>query len=236
MGKNKELVRKWMIKMEVYDIEEHIEYFMSRRKANLRYSSFDYCYAYFLNTEDLIEDIEKSSLELGFYLASWGMFRGSSFLLKKSVKHFQKTIEYIDSLEKSIWEIDVDNYNENTLDTLLEIYGNLYKTLEISNHNSVILVTKTMLGVFGITPAFDKYFSNSFKKLSMERGAFNSFDIKSLKIIKEFYRDNKDTIDKFSKNVHCLDFNGETTNIHYTKAKIIDMYGFSKGILKNTKD
>ncbi|MDI6803669.1 MAG: hypothetical protein QME58_07460 [Bacteroidota bacterium] len=35
------------------------------------------------------KDVEKSCLVLGFYLARWGMFRGSSFLLQHSVKHLR---------------------------------------------------------------------------------------------------------------------------------------------------
>ncbi|EKM28037.1 hypothetical protein VCHENC02_6024, partial [Vibrio harveyi] len=37
-------------------------------------------------------DMEKSCLALGFYLASWGMFRGSSFMLEKSAKNFENLV------------------------------------------------------------------------------------------------------------------------------------------------
>lgn len=220
--------------MKVNDIKEVLENFETMRKPYHRYSSFDYCYNYFLNTNDLAEDMEKSCLELSFYLASWGMFRGSSFLLQKSAKHFQKTIEYINSLDRKVWKIDVDNYNETNFETLIEIYNNLDKKLEIANSRSITLVTKTMMGVFGITPAFDTYFCNTFKNISMRRCSFNSFNINSLKVIKEFYDYNKNIIDDSSKKTYTLDFNGKKTNINYTKAKIIDMYGFKKGILKDT--
>jgi hypothetical protein len=33
-----------------------------------------------------------SCLQIGFYLASWGMMRGSSFLLEKSVRNFSNLI------------------------------------------------------------------------------------------------------------------------------------------------
>jgi len=56
------------------------------RQAVERYASFDYCFNYFqtFREEDKIEEladlshIQLSSLQLGFYLASWGMLRGSS--------------------------------------------------------------------------------------------------------------------------------------------------------------
>jgi hypothetical protein len=68
--------------------------------------------------------MEKSSLVLGFYLASWGMLRGSSFLLDKSVMHYKDTIRYISSCYKSIWNIDVDDYSDENIDLILDVYKN----------------------------------------------------------------------------------------------------------------
>ncbi len=79
--------------------------YAKKRQASHRYASFDYCYNYFhpSNTPDLTKEMEKSCLALGFYLASWGMFRGSSFLLERSVKSFVPVIDYVSSLETEIW-------------------------------------------------------------------------------------------------------------------------------------
>jgi hypothetical protein len=86
--------------------------FKAKSDPDSRYTSFDYCYNYFLTADDLTKDMEKSCLSLGFYLASWGMFRGSSFLLQHSVSHLKPTIEYISSLDASYWAIDVEKYND----------------------------------------------------------------------------------------------------------------------------
>ncbi|MBA2335656.1 MAG: hypothetical protein H0V90_12080 [Blastocatellia bacterium] len=107
------------------NIQAKVLEFTSASKANQRYASFDYCYNYFLTTEDLKKDIEKSCLTLGFYLASWGMFRGSSFLLQKSAKHLEPTIDYISSLDRSVWKIDVDDYSEQNIDTIIHIYNEI---------------------------------------------------------------------------------------------------------------
>ena len=107
------------------DIETIVGEFKSESEADDRYTSFDYCYNYFRTTNDLTKDIEKSCLSLGFYLASWGMFRASSFLLQKSVKHFQPTIQYIATLDKSVWTIDVDHYNEENIQTIINIYKDI---------------------------------------------------------------------------------------------------------------
>ncbi len=54
------------------------------RKPNERYASFDYCFNYFQSFRELGNisalagpaNVQLSCLQLGFYLASWGMLRG----------------------------------------------------------------------------------------------------------------------------------------------------------------
>ncbi|MDO9152435.1 MAG: hypothetical protein Q7U47_01785 [Paludibacter sp.] len=135
--------------MKRTDIESVIEDFKSKSKPDDRYTSFDYCYNYFWTTNDLNKDIEKSCLVLGFYLASWGMFRGSSFLLQHSIKHFQRTIEYINTLDKSVWKIDVDNYTEENIETIISIYKEIKERLILNGNTDLTLITKVLLGVFG---------------------------------------------------------------------------------------
>lgn len=94
------------------DISSIVNKYKFNSNPEDRYTSFDYCYNYFRTTNDLTQDIEKSCLVLGFYLASWGMFRGSSFLLQRNIKHFCPTISYIEKIDASVWDIDVDNYNQ----------------------------------------------------------------------------------------------------------------------------
>ena len=74
--------------MKVENLTAMIDVFKAQSEPIDRNTSFDYCYNYFKTTEDLTADLEKSCLVLGFYLASWGMLRGSSFLLQKSIKYF----------------------------------------------------------------------------------------------------------------------------------------------------
>jgi hypothetical protein len=208
------------------NIEEVIGKYLDLGKPEHRYSSFDYCYNYFRVEDDLTSDMGKSCFVLAFYLASWGMFRGSSFLLQKSAKHFVKTIEYINSLEKSLWRIDVDNYNNANIDKLIGIYKNIEELVVEDQSRSVTLVTKIMLGTFGFVPAYDDYFRKSFKKIT--KCGFSSFNEKSLKAIKQFYDDNNESINKLSCEILTYDFiSGNKTRINYPKAKIIDMYGFS---------
>lgn len=212
------------------DIERNVTKFKSQMNPNDRYTSFDYCYNYFLTTKDLTQDIEKSCLVLGFYLASWGMFRGSSFLLQKSVKHFESTIKYIATLDKSVWKIDTDNYDENNIQTIIKIYKNIKVCLIDKDNADLTLITKILLGVFGFIPAFDNYFCNSFREISEGKCGFRRLNTKSLSFIKTFYEENNIIIDRLSSETFTTDFmTGKKTNINYPKAKIIDMYGFTAG-------
>ena len=49
-----------------------------------RYRSWEHCYSYFrrVRPDGLAADRDHAALQLAFYLASWGMYRGSSFLLQ----------------------------------------------------------------------------------------------------------------------------------------------------------
>jgi hypothetical protein len=85
---------------------------------------------------------------------------------------------------------------------------------------SDILVTKTMLGVFGCVPAFDRYFRLGFHCHTLCRDA--------LLRIGTFYKDNEAKID--TQRIFTLDFTtGLDTVRTYSKAKIIDMIFFQEG-------
>lgn len=217
--------------MNIEDLEITITEFKAKSEPTDRYTSFDYCYNYFLTTRNFKSDMEKSCLVLGFYLASWGMLRGSSFLLQKSIKHLQPLIEYFSTLDKAVWQIDIDNYSEKNISKIIEIYNNS-KDLIIDNNNShLTLVTKVLLGVFGFIPAFDQYFCKTFKVIYENKCGFTVVNTKSLNLLGDFYLSNKPVIDKISTNTFTTDFTtGNKTNIIYPKAKIVDMYGFTSGL------
>lgn len=217
--------------MEQDDIQEVINAFKENTNPEDRYRSFDYCYNYFSDSKKRNEDVERGCLTLGFYLASWGMFRGSSFILSKSIKHFQPFVEYVAKLDKSVWKIDVDNYTDENIEFIMEIYKKTEEQLIGGNHRDLTLITKTLLGVFGFVPAYDSYFCATFRKLySNHECGFRVVNKKSLLCIKDFYDKNSKVIDKLHEDTLTINFvTGKKTEIHYTKAKIIDMYGFQKG-------
>ena len=198
------------------------------RKPDERYASFDFCYNYFysfykenkLNELANEKNLQMSCLQLGFYLASWGMMRGSSFLLEKSVKNYKNLIVAISKMNPKLWEIDVDKYDEDNIKLLLNCKQQIIGVLGKENKPSDTLVTKIMLGVFANIPAYDQYFRKSLK--------LHSLNEKSLLKIKKFYEENKETFDSFK--IHTFDFlTSQETDVIYPKAKLIDMCGFMDG-------
>lgn len=166
-------------------------------------------------------------MHLGFYLASWGMYRGSSFLLKKNVNVFESTIDFISRLEPEYWNIDIDNYSDENIERLIFIYKGLRDSLVEKNTNShLTLITKIMMGVFGNVPAFDKYVIKGIKNINKGKG-ISVFNKNSLNIVSEFYNSNKQIFDSIDIKVRSID--NKITKFKYSKAKLVDMSLFIEG-------
>ena len=218
------------------DIVGNIKDYLNDRSPVKRYSSFDYCFNYFgdFYDSDNIEaiaspiNIQLSCLQIGFYLASWGMLRGSSFLLQKSVKHYAHLVSVIAKMPRVYWKIDLDTYSEKTISLLLEIHKNIFNSLgEDNEYASNTLVTKIMLGVFGNVPALDDNFCKGF-------GFSKNLSKSLLRKISDYYQANKNEFDRH--RIKTIDFGtGMETNRYYTKAKLIDMVGFVEGLKNSTK-
>ena len=218
------------------DISGNINDYLKDRLPDKRYSSFDYCYNYFRKfyEQDNIEaiassaNVQLSCLQLGFYLASWGMLRGSSFLLQKSVKHYEQLISVISKMPKVCWEIDLDSYSNENIAKLLDLHKYILGSLgENNRYASTTLVTKIMLGVFGNVPALDDNFSKGL-------GYSKYFSGSLLRKISDFYQTNKEEFDKH--RIKTIDFStGIETDRYYTKVKLIDMVGFIEGLRKSKK-
>jgi hypothetical protein len=211
------------------NIYPEIQSFKNNASAEGRYASFDYCYNYFLTSSrrQLLNNIEKSCFELGFYMASSGMLRGSSFLLNRSAKVFQRTIEYIVSLDDRVWQIDIDNYSDDNIEFIIENYNRIKEIIIPGKEADVTLITKIQLGVFGFIPAFDRYFKETFASIFRINGCgFSRVNRNSLNCLKNFYLSNRRQIDKISNETFTIDFlTGQETNINFTKAKVVDIYG-----------
>lgn len=212
-----------------------------------RYLAFDYCYLYFRtsSSQQILDNMELSCLHLFSYLANWGMVTRGNPLIKSNYSALKPIIEYIASCPSYYWNIDVDMYEDKVSvcgsnftysDLVLRIYNEIKEKLEsslskIQNrfpplnnsdlHVTDTMVTKIMLGVFGMIPAFDRNFKAAMPVSMVCKRALAS--------ISKFYKNNREEIICLQKNFVVHDSNGTPTRILYSKAKIIDMYGFLKG-------
>lgn len=84
----------------IFDIKDNILAFHTQiaDDPNHRYRSWDHCYSHFQKRASFTsdEDIDTASLHLAFYLASWGMCRGASWLLWKDYRFVVDGIKIID--------------------------------------------------------------------------------------------------------------------------------------------
>jgi hypothetical protein len=184
------------------DISVHATRYLRGRRDTARYASFDYCFNYFQSFQDegrtaaLTEanQLETSCLQLGFYLASWGMFRGKAAPLQHSAKSLGPAVRVVAAAPEAVLRADADDYSPPVQAALTKVYRELRASLP--GGQSQTLVTKTMLGVFGCVPAYDRYFRDAF-------GAA-TFGPKSLSGLEVYYRANAGEIDAY--RVSTIDF------------------------------
>jgi hypothetical protein len=187
---------------------------------NHRYKSWEHCFEYFSQHEECIST-DIASLHLSFYLASWGMYRGSSFLLQKDYKYHYKAVskllEYKDLQKINFLEI---NNNSNEFKRIFELSKELRSCYQKNNITDTLL-TKILLGTLGCVPAYDRFFKAGLKAKGIE--PYSRFSEKSFQEVLKFYQNNKDNFDAVKKT------------IDYPAMKLLDMYFFKIGVDSETK-
>ena len=219
-------------KINIQKVEDF--YKQIKDDTNHRYKSWEHCFNYFLKPKKDI-DIEKATLHLAFYLASWGMYRGSSYLLQKDYlihKELVKEVLLNDKFKPlQSWDFHNEDDNEVNIKLLFcldkkikEYYkqaityinGQEKKNLSVSD----VLSTKIILGVFGCVPAYDRYFISGLKEYDKKFGF--TFNEKSFKNLIKVYKYNSQEIDNLSEKQKFYDY-------QYPVMKIIDMYFWQIG-------
>lgn len=178
--------------------------------------------------------MEKSCSVLGFYLASWGMLRGSSPLLQRSSRHYWDLIEYVnrcDVEDPEFIQLDVPNYSDpGVQQAILDRYNQVQRLLDGDAHESSLTrTTKVMLGIWGNIPAFDRFFC---KALSQDLGSQGYTRLTNRALEDVYHRFSSIPSEQQflrSAKYPVLDFYNRPTQLHYPIAKLIDMYGFIRG-------
>ena len=214
-----------------------------KKDKNGRYRSWEHCYSNFYKARgNKNVDIDYLSLQLAFYLASWGMYRGSSFLLQKDYKiHIPVVREILKEKYNSLVGIECVAYkNESNQKLLIELnnfISNYYdeirrevKEIDLKNSLSYTLITKILMGTMGCVPAYDRYFIAGIKNQKVATGNYN---IKSVLQLVDFYEKNAYKLEPIRNKMKVYD-------LPYPQMKMLDIgfwqIGFdldtNKGIAK----
>lgn len=200
----------------------------SRRRER----SWDLCFSYFRAHPRSTETMETSCLHLGYYLASWGMLRGSSFLFRETnLLHYQRAIEVIEKHDKNLREWDVLDYRDPVkCEQFGSAWADLREALLPEGGHGLTLVSKVMMGAWGCIPSFDTYFVATFKGLAETRGerrAWNRAGTDALDMLHHVYEQHADEIEKVRDLYPVWDFAAEgPSGQRMTRAKVLDIYGF----------
>lgn len=202
------------------------DYFNEASKdSHGRYMSWWHCYKVFSENRNTTDEqiIDYLSLHLAFYLASWGMYRGSSFLIQKDYKVHIPVVRIIQEQKYNpLHSISAEDLcKEENLSLLNDIavrirgcYAKEKPSADgISNNATDTLVTKILLSTLGCVPAFDRYYVNSVKKNHISTGIFNKDSVHS---VAKFYCNN---LNVFENLRHELSKCG----IEYPPMKLMDM-------------
>lgn len=154
-----------------------------------RYHAYDDCRTVFLKNYDKnIRNEDEVALYLFYYLASWGMLRGSGWLMQKDYHIFIPIVRLLYDADEKLLNYDPaegkltrDEYAKK----ILELGKNIddeFKKLHYYKYNKatkedeektvcdstdrLTLISKILMGTLGCTPAVDNFDKDTLKELS----------------------------------------------------------------------
>ena len=198
----------------------------ARANENGRSRSWEHCYRVFRDARtDPSPDCDYLSLHLAFYLASWGMYRGSSFLLQKDYKVLVPIVEEVLKPEYDcLFGLACADLRESEIQDRLE---NLNKYIakhfepirdevagrEVPTPVSPVLITKILMGTLGCVPAYDRFFVDGIKTYKVTTQEYSPKSV--LKLV-DFYEAHNDRLEEARRGMQCED-------LTYPQMKLLDM-------------
>ena len=211
----------------------------ARRDENGRSRSWEHCYRVFRDARtDLSPDCDYLSLHLAFYLASWGMYRGSSFLLQKDYKVLVPVVEEILKPEYDcLFGLACADLRESEVqDRLEELYKYIAKHFrpirnevagrEVESSVSPVLITKILMGTLGCVPAYDRFFEEGVRHLGLEKKSYNE---DSLLELADIYEAHNDRLEEARRGM-------QTDDLTYPQMKLLDMGFWQVGFERDAGD
>jgi hypothetical protein len=226
-------VERWKVKLK-----DTIQAYHGAAGEHHRYRSWEHCYGYFRRSgpRGLQANPEDAALQLAFYLASWGMYRGSSFLLQFAYTVHLPALRVIGSDRfVELWGIDLgsDAAHEERIPLVLGLIDEIreaYQPYAIENRSKPAtdtLVTKVILGTFGCVPACDEFFTRGLKEGGIP---YSSVNRPFLRRMLEFCRANLRALHSEQARI------GKVSGVPYPLMKLVDMHFWQWGAMLRARD
>ena len=207
----------------------------ARANENGRSLSWEHCFRVFRDAgTDLSPDCDYLSLHLAFYLASWGMYRGSSFLLQKDYKVLVPIVEEVLKPEYDclfgvacvdLRELEVQARLTNVYDYIADYFHPIREEVagrEVTTPVSPVLITKILMGTLGCVPAYDRFFQDG---VATYKVTTREYSLESVLRLVDFYEEHNDRLEEARRGMQCED-------LTYPQMKLLDMglwqVGFEK--------
>ena len=185
--------------------------------ANDRFHSWEHCYAFFRKCKPagIAAQRDHAALQLGFYLARWGMYRASGFLLDYD---YTAHLTVVDCLGAPpflpLWKSGF-GAGEEDRELVLEASEAVRKAYKPIGEATDTLVTKVILGTFGCLPACDRFFVKGFKRKGFK---FSRLNAPFVDQVLRFCHDHLGELQEEQARIK-----GDSGK-HYPLMKLIDMY------------
>ena len=207
----------------------------ARANENGRSRSWEHCYRAFRDARtDPSPDYDYLSLHLAFYLASWGMYRGSCFILQKDYKVHTPIVEKILKPEydclfgvacADLREPEVQERLKNVSDNIANHFGPIRNEVagrKVASSVSPVLVTKILMGTLGCVPAYDRFFQVG---VATYKVTTQEYSLESVRKLAKFYEAHNDRLEEARRGM-------QTDDLIYPQMKLLDMgfwqIGFEK--------
>ena len=198
----------------------------ARASENGRSRSWEHCYRVFRDARtDPSPDCDYLSLHLAFYLASWGMYRGSSFLLQKDYKVLTPVVEEIlkpeyDCLFGAACVGLREHEVQGSLEKLYKYIAKHFRPIrdevagrEVASSVSPVLVTKILMGTLGCVPAYDRFFQDG---VATYKVTTQEYSLESVRKLAKFYEAHNDRLEEARRGMRADD-------LIYPQMKLLDM-------------
>ena len=211
----------------------------ARANENGRSRSWEHCYRVFRDARtDPSPDCDYLSLHLAFYLASWGMYRGSSFLLQKDYKVLVPIVEEILKPEydclfglacTDLRESEVQGSLENLNKYIAKHFEPIRDEVagrKVASSVSPVLITKILMGTLGCVPAYDRFFQDG---VATDKVTTREYSRNSLLKLVGFYEEHNDRLEEARRGMQCED-------LTYPQMKLLDMGFWQIGFERDAGD